>query len=98
MMRKVLVVTGVLWTVLLGASVARGAVANTVHNLSGTGPGTVKAPGAGEICVFCHTPHSASTTLALWNRNLPPVVYNLYTSSTLEATLNQPTGASRTPN
>jgi predicted CXXCH cytochrome family protein len=49
----------------------------------------------GELCVFCHTPHSASTTRALWNRDLPPATYNLYTSSTLEATLKQPTGASR---
>ncbi|MFQ5853326.1 MAG: cytochrome c3 family protein, partial [Candidatus Binatia bacterium] len=49
----------------------------------------------GELCVFCHTPHSASTTRALWNRDLHPTAYDLYTSSTLEATLRQPTGASR---
>ncbi len=81
--------------VLLVPSVSSGAVADTVHNLSATGPGTIKAPGVGEVCVFCHTPHSAATTQALWNRDLPPVTYTLYTSSTLEATLKQPTGASR---
>lgn len=80
---------------LLAANVVDAAVADTVHNLSATGPGAVKAPGAGEVCAFCHTPHSASTTRALWNRDLPPTIYNLYTSSTLEATLKQPTGASR---
>ena len=76
-------------------AVALAALANTVHNLTATGPGTIKAPAVGELCVFCHTPHSASTTRALWNRDLPPITYNLYTSSTLEATLNQPTGSSR---
>jgi predicted CXXCH cytochrome family protein len=81
--------------ILLRAFSAQAAVANTVHNLSATGPGPVKAPGVGELCVFCHTPHSAGTTRALWNRDLPPTTYNLYRSSTLEATLKQPTGASR---
>ncbi len=84
-----------LGVVLLSPAVASAQVANTVHNLSATGPGTVRAPGVAEICVFCHTPHSASMTRALWNRNLPPTTYNLYASSTLEATLKQPTGASR---
>lgn len=84
-----------LWLVLLAPAIAQGAVANTVHNLSATGPGAVKAVGVGELCVFCHTPHRASTTRALWNRDLPPITYNLYTSSTLEAVLKQPTGSSR---
>ncbi len=94
-MTRHLGVSGLAFALLLGASVAEGAIANTAHNLSATGPGTVKAPGVGELCIFCHTPHSASATRALWNRDLPPVTYNLYTSSTLEATLKQPTGASR---
>jgi predicted CXXCH cytochrome family protein len=51
--------------------------------------------GTTEVCAFCHTPHRAATTRALWSRDLPPVTYTLYTSSTLEATPAQPTGASR---
>lgn len=71
-------------------------VTNTLHNLSASGPGTFKASGTSEVCVFCHTPHNATPTIpGLWNRNLPATTYNLYTSSTLEATLKQPTGASR---
>ena len=67
---------------------------DTRHNLSATGPGRVRA-GTTEVCAFCHTPHRAATTRALWSRDLPPVTYTLYTSSTLEATPAQPTGATR---
>jgi predicted CXXCH cytochrome family protein len=81
--------------VLLRAAAVHAGLADTVHNLSVSGPGAIKAPGVGEICIFCHTPHRASQTRALWNRDLPPVTYKLYESSTLEATLNQPTGSSR---
>ncbi len=86
---------GVFAAVLAGAGGALGGVATTIHNLSASGPGTIKAPGVGEVCVFCHTPHNASSTAALWNRDLPPTTYTLYSSTTLEATLKQPTGASR---
>lgn len=82
-------------SLLLGAPPLQGGVDKTVHNLTATGPGTIKASGASELCVFCHTPHSASTTRALWNRDLPPRTYDLYASSTLVATVKQPTGASR---
>ncbi len=84
-----------LWAVLLSVAPADASVVDTVHNLSVSGPGTIRAPGVGDVCAFCHTPHRASQTRALWNRDLPPVTYKLYESSTLEATLNQPTGASR---
>jgi predicted CXXCH cytochrome family protein len=91
-----------IWAVVLFAygilaivPTAYGAIANTVHNLTATGPGTVKATGVGELCIFCHTPHNATQTRALWNRAFPGTTYKLYASSTLEATLNQPTGASR---
>ena len=47
------------------------------------------------MCAFCHTPHRAATTRALWSRDLPPITYTLYASSTLEATPGQPTGATR---
>lgn len=77
------------------AQTAHGAIANTVHNLSASGPGAIKAAGVGELCIFCHAPHSAVQTRGLWNRSLPGTTYTLYASSTLEATLSQPTGASR---
>ncbi|NJC87298.1 MAG: hypothetical protein FIB02_02015 [Desulfuromonas sp.] len=77
-------------------------VRNTLHNLSSSGPGTVKAAGESEICVFCHTPHGADTSQTpLWNKTLAAKTYTVYTSSTLDAetiknaSLDQPMGSSK---
>jgi len=70
-------------------------IAKTVHNLSPSGPGTFRETQSAGLCIFCHTPHDASPTRALWNHELNPVTYKLYQSSTMEAQLNQPTGSSR---
>ena len=43
-------------------------VADTVHNLSTTGPGTLKSQTEDRICIFCHTPHAAEPDTPLWNR------------------------------
>ena len=32
-------------------------IIQTMHNLSVSGPGGIKAVSEQEICVFCHTPH-----------------------------------------
>ena len=63
-------------------------VTNTLHNLSTSGPGTVKATGEDQICVFCHTPHGANITAVapLWNRNLSSETYEMYDSSSMDAT------------
>lgn len=74
---------------------AQDSMATTSHNLTPTGPGTVKDTVASGLCVFCHTPHNANPTRSLWNRELPGVTYTLYQSSTLQATVDQPTGDSR---
>ena len=71
------------------------------HDLTaatGTGTGS-KLTGTTEICVFCHTPHGASTGAAtgglLWNRAAPAVGgYTLYTSTTVDSTFLQPGGNS----
>ena len=77
-------------------------VRNTLHNLSSSGPGTVKAAGESEICVFCHTPHGADTSQTpLWNKTLAAKTYTVYTSNTLDAetikgaSLDQPLGSSK---
>ena len=85
---------GVLISSLIAGPTFAG-IANTVHNLTPTGPGEITNPDPVGLCRFCHTPHGAAQTTALWNRDLPANVYTLYDSSTLEADLEQPTGASR---
>jgi len=58
-------------------------ILNSKHNLSSTGPGTVKALTETQICVFCHTPHKALSDAPLWNRSMSSASYQLFTSSTL---------------
>ena len=62
-------------------------VANTPHNLSVDGPGTVTATSETQICIFCHTPHGATNSpgAPLWNRALSGATYTTYSSSSLDA-------------
>lgn len=69
-------------------------VATSKHNLSVSGPGTVKAATESQICLFCHIPHNASPAAALWSRRSPAVVYTPYSSSTSRGGMGQPNGAS----
>jgi len=69
-------------------------VADSVHNLSPSGPGAIRAAEAAGVCEFCHTPHESSPVAALWNRRGQGTNYTPYTSSTAKATPGQPTGAS----
>ncbi len=69
-------------------------IVTTRHNLSISGPGTVKATNESEICIFCHTPHNSRPNAPLWNRNDPGTSYTLYMSSTMQAAPGQPDGSS----
>ncbi len=68
-------------------------VVNSKHNLSISGPGTIKATSESEVCVFCHTPHASRPVAPLWNRDDPGSTYTLYSSSTLGAVPSQPDGS-----
>ncbi len=39
-------------------------IAATKHNFTAQGASSVKAVSEGELCVFCHTPHSANQVFA----------------------------------
>jgi len=62
-------------------------IRSTKHNLSVTGPGSVKATTESQICVFCHTPHGAEAApgAPLWNRELSGATYTPYTSESIDA-------------
>lgn len=92
--------------VMAGRGVAHAGVRDTVHNLSPSGPGrrqvgiqgggaATAGNGEDDLCSFCHTPHSAGGQRGLWNRELKPMTYKLYESSTMEAQTQQPNGSSR---
>ena len=70
-------------------------IVQTVHNLSASGPGPVRSLTVTQVCVFCHTPHNASPSVPLWNREMSGATYLQYQSTTLTATTGQPTGRSR---
>lgn len=74
-------------------------ILDTYHNLSASGPGTIKGAGMTEICVFCHTPHFGATSTEdsgpLWNRTLSTASYTLYASPTLDSAPTQPTSVSK---
>ena len=70
-------------------------ILDSKHNLSLSGPGTIKAVTETEVCVFCHTPHGASGQAPLWNRFSSGATYIPYSSSTIKAAIGQPTGSSK---
>jgi predicted CXXCH cytochrome family protein len=82
--------------IFLIASWANADIATTKHNLSISGPGPIQSTTEQEICIYCHAPHRASTTSGvLWNREDSTATYTQYQSSSLLATIGQPTGASK---
>jgi hypothetical protein len=50
-----------------------GDVASSVHNLSVSGPGEVRALNETEVCKFCHIPHNAVVPAPLWGHALSNV-------------------------
>ena len=85
-------VTAVCWA---SVSPAQDRVSESVHNLSASGPGQVRAVSEQQVCIFCHAPHNTSGMRPLWNREVPVASYDIYQSSTLDAQPGQPTGASK---
>ncbi|MBA4369309.1 MAG: hypothetical protein C0403_16920, partial [Desulfobacterium sp.] len=72
-----------------------GSIRNTKHNLSTSGPGSIRAASKDEICVFCHTPPNPMLNRFKWNRMNTTTSYTPYQSSTLRSKVGQPTGSSR---
>ncbi len=77
-----------------GACCSADSVLSSRHNLSVTGPGTIKAATENQVCLFCHTPHVASPEAPLWNRFASGAPYTPYSSTTA---LSPPPGSPRAP-
>lgn len=73
-------------------------VADTLHNLSVTGPGQVRAVSETEVCKFCHIPHNAVVPQPLWGHTLSDAQYRvpeITSPSGGREPAPQPGGASR---
>lgn len=68
-MKKLFVVL-VVAVALVTAGVAVASIVGSKHDLSASGPGPYKTTATTEICVFCHTPHSAAVggVAPLWSK------------------------------
>ncbi len=69
---------------------AAGTITGSAHDFS-----SLNADG--QICVNCHTPHGADTSVAtapLWNHEVSIATFVLYSSPTMNALPGQPTGSS----
>ncbi len=74
-------------------------IVGSKHDFSSGGTSTYKGTATadgGQVCVYCHTPHNASTSQPLWNHTASGIAsYTLYTNSTLNATAAQPGAVSK---
>ncbi len=98
MMRKrcfAWVIVIVMMFFLLGGRAQAINIRQTKHNLSASGPGTIKAMVEKPICEFCHSPHRSGQARPIWNKDLPEITYTTYQSSSLKAAVGQPSGVSR---
>ena len=93
---KLLAVGSLLFAALLAGQTAFAqTISGSRHDLSTR----TSVPGTTEVCVFCHTPHGATTGSTsgglLWNRAAPATAgYTVYTSASLDSTALQPMGNS----
>jgi predicted CXXCH cytochrome family protein len=99
-MKKILLVSLVAaGLVVLASTVQAASIVATKHNLSSSQPATTTAiytKATADVCVFCHTPHGADSTIAapLWNRAKTIATFQPYASPTLDSTVGQPNGTS----
>lgn len=74
------------------ATLSQAGITGSEHDFSGDSWSN------GQICLPCHTPHNADTTVAeapLWNHEVTTATYTLYSSPTFDATPGQPGGNSK---
>lgn len=87
-MKKLLAIGfGLIFTVAVSAQIS-----GTAHDFSSSGWAN------GQICIACHTPHDADTTISnapLWNHEITTATYTVYSGLDLQATVGQPDGISK---
>jgi hypothetical protein len=73
------------------AGVSFAGIQGSVHDFSGF------AFSGGQICLPCHTPHNGELVenAPLWDHELSTETYQLYSSPSMTATVNQPNGSAK---
>jgi predicted CXXCH cytochrome family protein len=62
-------------------------IRNSRHDLSSTsGTAGPKSTSNGQICIFCHTPHKAQSTILLWNHTMTSATLTWDTPTTSKGT------------
>lgn len=75
---------------ILATGIARADIKGSAHDFSR------QAWSAGQLCLVCHTPHDGKTSVVpLWNRATTTTTFTLYSSPTFNASVGQPSGASK---
>ena len=72
-------------------------IVTSKHDMSTGGGSSTYGGGTSQVCIFCHTPHNAlSTIVPLWNHTTTTQTFAMYTSSTLNAVMTgQPGNVSK---
>ncbi|MCP5053918.1 MAG: cytochrome C [bacterium] len=82
----------VILVILVSTQPIMGNIGGSAHDFSARGWSN------GEICLPCHTPHNADTTVMgspLWNHQVTGSTFIVYTSLTMKSTAVQPRGPSK---
>ena len=69
---------------ILGATSANATIAGSLHDLTATTGNAISADTEEQLCVFCHTPHAASSDFAnapLWNKTTMGSSFTMYGST-----------------
>jgi hypothetical protein len=77
---------------ILLASAAPGEIADSHHDFGGA------SWARNQICQPCHTPHHADQAVSdspLWNHEVTPTTFTLYSTPTLDAAMSQPSGITK---
>lgn len=69
-------------------------VIDSPHDLSLQSQREYRSINESEVCIFCHTPHSANPEGPMWNKSDQGFLYTIYNSPTFQAISGQPDGSS----
>ncbi len=90
-----------IWGMKPASSAVGNLTAPNKHNLSAvSGTSAYRAQSESQICIFCHTPHTALSEGPLWNHRLSTASYTVsvkpgVTGTQLSSPLNPPDGSSK---